>query len=129
VSINTQIPGAPDPCATASEVVIGGVQQCGSATGHSYAFQNTSSPTCATLYLRQAALASGFSELATDVVITASQPSAPAPMYAIQYTPLACNSPVGRFWWFQRDCSSGNPIALPNLPLTNLQPVDVAAIR
>jgi hypothetical protein len=50
-------------------------------------------------------------------------------MYAIQYGYHTCNNPAGRLWWIQRECNAGNPVALPNLPLTNVQPVDVAAIR
>lgn len=127
VSINREIPGT---CGyVMSEVVVGGIQECSaSAPAHSYAIQNTAS-VFAAFALRHSALALGFNRLATDVVVTAGQASAPAPMYAIQHSYHTCNSPAGKLWWFQRECNAGNPVALPDLPLTNVQPVDVAAIQ
>ncbi len=126
VSINSQIPNS---CGVPlSEIVVGGVQEClmQTAPAHSYVLQNATSG--AQFALRHSTLPSGFNQMATDVVVTAGQPTASAPMYVIQYSPN-CNSPAGRFSWFQRECNGGNPVALPNLPLSNVQPVDVTAIR
>lgn len=128
VSINTQIPtacGVPQ-----SELVVGGLQECGglSAPSHSYVQQNASAG-IANFVLRHATGASLYNQLATDVVVTAGQVGAPAPTYFIQYASTGCNSPVSKFWWFARECNGGNPVALPDLPWTNVQPVDVAAIQ
>jgi hypothetical protein len=128
VCINTQIPAS---CGVPiSEVVVGGIQECSglSAHGHSYVQQNAASGV-ALLTLRNTVSSFGYNRLATDDVVTVGQPSAPAPMYTIQFGANNCNSPPANFWWFERECNAGGPVALPSLPLANVQPVDVAAIQ